>query len=111
MTGAAGLLTGTDWGLPALAAIGGMLLGAALAACLARLRHGDAVRRGRLLELAINNMTQGVVMFDAGGRLIVCNERYLQIYNLSRDIIKPGATLEDVIRHRAATGSLQLDPE
>ena len=33
-------------------------------------------KRG-LLALTLNNMTQGVVLFDAAGRLVVCNEQYL----------------------------------
>ena len=32
------------------------------------------------LDTALNNMTQGLNMFDAAGRLVVCNERYLQMY-------------------------------
>lgn len=40
--------------------------------------------KGHLLALALNNMTQGVVMYDATGRLVVCNNRYLAMYGLSR---------------------------
>ena len=65
----------------------------------------------RLVELALNNMTQGVVMFDATGRLIVCNERYLELYDLPPDIVKPGAKLIDVVRLRARIGSLPSDPQ
>ncbi|HUZ31934.1 MAG TPA: PAS-domain containing protein [Xanthobacteraceae bacterium] len=64
----------------------------------------------RLLELTLNNMTQGVVLFDANGRLVVCNERYLSMYELSPAVVKPGAELMDIIRERAKTGSLDLDP-
>src|SRR5262250_2581944 len=34
----------------------------------------------RLLATALNNMTQGVVMFDRSERLMVCNDRYLEMY-------------------------------
>ena len=67
-------------------------------------RHGD------LLALALNNMTQGVVMYDAADRLAVCNERYLAMYGLSPEIVKPGAKLVDVVRHRFESGSLHRDP-
>lgn len=67
--------------------------------------------KGRLLDLALNNMTQGVVMFDAAGRLAVCNKRYLEIYKLSPDVVKSGAKLVDIVRHRFKTGGLQRDPE
>jgi methyl-accepting chemotaxis protein len=71
-------------------------------------------RRGRncrLLDLALNNMTQGVVMFDATGRLVVSNDQYRSMYALSADIVKPGARVVDIVRHRFDTGSLQRDPE
>jgi methyl-accepting chemotaxis protein len=66
--------------------------------------------QGHLLALALNNMTQGVVMFDLTGRLAVCNERYLDMYKLSPDVVKPGVELIDVIRERSKTGSLGRDP-
>jgi len=66
---------------------------------------------GRLVELALNNMTQGVVMFDATGRLVVCNNRYIELYGLPRDVVKPGAKLIDVVRLRAKSGNLPSDPE
>jgi methyl-accepting chemotaxis protein len=67
-------------------------------------------KKGHLLSLALNNMSQGVVMFDTTGKLVVCNDRYLEIYNLSRDIVKPGARLIDIVRHRFELGTLQRDP-
>ena len=30
-----------------------------------------------------------VVMFDAAGRVVVCNNRYLEIYRLSPDVVNP----------------------
>jgi len=65
---------------------------------------------GQMMALACNNMTQGVVMFDAVGRLVVSNDRYLEIYGLSRDIVKPGASVVDIVAHRFKIGSLQRDP-
>jgi methyl-accepting chemotaxis protein len=62
-----------------------------------------------LLAMVLDNMTQGVVMFDAADRLIVCNNRFIEMYGLSRDVVKPGCTFLDVITHRKATGSLDLD--
>ncbi len=64
-----------------------------------------------VLSMVLNNMTQGVVMFDAAERLVVCNERYIDMYRLSPDVVKPGAKLVDVIKNRKTTGSLTIDPE
>jgi PAS domain S-box-containing protein len=94
-----------DWSLVVATCIVILLIGAVI---LLMRRRNDA---GRLLSLALNNMSQGVVMFDATGHLVVCNERYLLMYGLSPDIVKPGATLVDIVAHRSRTGSLQRDPK
>ena len=62
------------------------------------------------MALALNDTTHGVVMFDAAGRLVVSNDRYRLMYRLSPEIVKPGAKLADIVRHRFETGSLQRDP-
>jgi methyl-accepting chemotaxis protein len=102
------VLTGSaweyGWDLAAAAAVAGLLLGAVI---LFIHRRND---RRHLLALAMNNMTQGVVMFDEAGRLVVRNDRYLMMYGLSPDVVKPGADLVDIVRERFKTGSLQRDP-
>ena len=66
--------------------------------------------KSRLLATALNSMTQGVVMFDAGGRLVFRNERYIEMYGLPGELVKAGCTLEDIIRNRMATGNFKGDP-
>jgi diguanylate cyclase (GGDEF)-like protein len=61
------------------------------------------------LDTAVNNMTQGLLLFDSSQRLIICNRRYIEMYGLSADIIKPGCSFHDVIAHRKATGSFAGD--
>jgi diguanylate cyclase (GGDEF)-like protein/PAS domain S-box-containing protein len=63
------------------------------------------------LDTAMDTMTQGLLMFDQDERLIVCNQRYIKMYGLSPDVVKPGAYFRDVIRHRHATGSFHGDVE
>jgi hypothetical protein len=65
---------------------------------------------GGLLALTLNNMTQGVVLFELGGRLVVCNDQYLRMYGLSPDFVGPGSHLKDIVAERVKTGSLQRDP-
>jgi methyl-accepting chemotaxis protein len=74
-----------------------------------RRRKGRA--RGHLLVMALDNMTQGVVMFDATERLVVCNDRFIEMYGLSRDVVRLGCTFLDVINNRKITGSLDIDVE
>ena len=61
------------------------------------------------LDTAVNNMTQGLLLFDAGQQLVICNKRYLEMYGLSADVVKPGCSFRDVIAHRRDTGSFVGD--
>jgi diguanylate cyclase (GGDEF)-like protein len=71
--------------------------------------HAASQRRLTLekqrLDKAINNMTQGLLLFDSSERLVVCNDRYIEMYGLSPRIIRPGTTFAEVLEHRQATGS------
>ncbi len=48
-------------------------------------------------------------MFDAQGRITLLNRRYLEMYNLSPTIVKPGCTLHQLIQHRKDTGLFSGD--
>src|SRR5581483_2880199 len=58
---------------------------------------------------ALNNMGQGLCMFDGQRRLVICNERYARMYSLPDELTKPGTAHEDIIRHRVAHGILAGD--
>jgi diguanylate cyclase (GGDEF)-like protein len=74
-----------------------------------RLSEQRLVLEKRRLDTAVNNMTQGLLLFDASQRLVVCNQRYLDMYGLSAEVVKPGCSFHDVIAHRQATGSFVGD--
>jgi diguanylate cyclase (GGDEF)-like protein len=57
------------------------------------------------LDIAINNMTQSLLLFDSSSRLIVCNQRYIELFGLSPDVVKPGCSFRDLIEHRKQMGS------
>jgi diguanylate cyclase (GGDEF)-like protein/PAS domain S-box-containing protein len=63
------------------------------------------------IDTAINNMTQGLLMFDAKSRLVLCNPRYIEMYNLSAEVAKPGCGLRELIMHRQRVGCFSGDPE
>jgi hypothetical protein len=65
----------------------------------------------RHLTAAVNHMSQGLCMFDASARIVVCNQQYLRMYKLSPEVVKPGCTLRALMEHRKQTGLLSLDPE
>jgi methyl-accepting chemotaxis protein len=101
-----------DWRLLAAVCLVFLLAGIAAIVYFRRAQSGGGLNdKGKLLELALNNMTQGVVMFDTKARLVVCNDRYLKIYDLPPNVVKPGARLADIVRLRARSGSLPSDPD
>jgi diguanylate cyclase (GGDEF)-like protein len=59
------------------------------------------------LDTTINNMSQGLVMFDAAERLLVCNDHYIEMYGLSRETVMPGCSLLEILQHRAAVGDFR----
>jgi diguanylate cyclase (GGDEF)-like protein/PAS domain S-box-containing protein len=64
------------------------------------------------LDTALNNMTQGLNLYDAEGRLVLCNERYIRMYGLSPDKVKPGCTVRDLVALRIEAGTFfPVDPE
>src|SRR5262249_11014103 len=60
-------------------------------------------------DTAINHMSQGLLMFDAQERLVLCNDRYLGMYGLSDHLVRPGCTLRELIKYRMQTGSFVGD--
>jgi len=81
--------------------IAGLSISALLFAAFAYSRAGD---KNRLVSMALDNMSQGLCMFDAQTRIVVRNRRYLEMYSLSSAIVKPGCTLKELIQHRKETG-------
>ena len=65
----------------------------------------------RQLSIAVNNIPQGLVLYDASARIIICNEPYLEMFGLSPDVAKPGCTMQRLIAHRKETGSFDGDVE
>ena len=57
------------------------------------------------IDVALNNMTHGLCMFDAKQQLIVCNRTYLQMYGLPLELGLPGTTLQAIEQCRALAGS------
>jgi diguanylate cyclase (GGDEF)-like protein len=63
------------------------------------------------VDVALNNMRHGILMFDSEGRLVLYNHRFLQIYRLSPEAVKLGCTLSDLLRLRKMAGTFKGDPD
>ena len=80
-----------------------------------QLRQGHELSKQRLalekqwLHTAINNMSQGLILFDSSERIVIFNQRYVEMYGLSTDVVRPGCAFRDLLYHRKATGSLAGD--
>jgi methyl-accepting chemotaxis protein len=89
-----------------------ILAGVGLLATLGLLYWGLALRRhNRQITMALDNMSQGLCMFDSSARLVVGNKRYLELYGLSPETTKAGCTLRDLIKQRIAAKTFSGDPE
>ena len=63
----------------------------------------------RRLDVAVNNMSQALLLFNSSERLVICNKRYLEMFGLSQELVKPGSKLREIIQHRKDNGSLSGD--
>ncbi len=78
-------------------------------------QHQNAEQRLALekerLDTAVNNMTQGLLLYDKHGRIVLYNQRYLEMYNLSADVVKPGRHFRDLVAYRQEVGSFKGDAD
>lgn len=69
------------------------------------------LRRNAFVSSAMNNLNQGVVMTDAQRRIIFCNDRYLEIYGLTRSDLWTGMTGYDILELRRKRGVLVVSDD
>jgi diguanylate cyclase (GGDEF)-like protein/PAS domain S-box-containing protein len=99
------------------ALIGGVAVCAFLAAIVlwihSALRRSkrSQLRRNAFVSSAMNNLNQGVVMTDAQRRIIFCNDRYLEIYGLTRSDLWTGMSGYDILELRRTRGVLAVSDD
>ena len=108
-----------DWGQPTQLRVGAVVLCVFVIALIVTsivrllLKHQLSHRRlaveRRELSVAVNNIPQGLVLYDDSARVTVCNQRYIEMFGLSPDVAKPGCSMHDLISHRKETGSFEGD--
>jgi diguanylate cyclase (GGDEF)-like protein len=62
-------------------------------------------------DVALANMSSGLTMFDADGRLVVWNRKFLELYELPPDIVRSGVSLQSIAEYRHQVGQLDTDAE
>lgn len=75
-----------------------------------RLSRQNRIARQQL-NTALNNITQGLMLYDASSRIVLFNQRYIEMYGLSHSVVRPGRYFRDVMKHRKETGSFEGDPD
>jgi diguanylate cyclase (GGDEF)-like protein len=90
--------------LTAIAALSVLLIAGLLFVVVRKLSQQHRLEKQRL-DIAVNNIPQGLVVYDKTAHVTVCNERYIEMFGLSAEVVKPGCTMQDLIYHRKKTGS------
>lgn len=68
--------------------------------------------KSRTLETILDNISQGVSVYDDNLRLTTCNRRFIELLRLPPDMVRPGMPLEDFFRYNARHGEYGPgDPE
>ncbi len=74
-------------------------------------REHELARQNMRFAVAVNTMSQGLCMFDAEQRLVICNPQYARMYNLPPEMVTPGTKLDDILDYRLAHGMFPADPD
>ncbi|HZD91760.1 MAG TPA: EAL domain-containing protein, partial [Pseudolabrys sp.] len=91
------------------------VVGSMLAMCLVGSLTDRSARRridsqNFRLDTALNNMKQGLCMFDADGKLMVWNQRYADMYRLGPGAVREGLSLRDLLAARTEAGTFPFNP-
>ena len=63
-------------------------------------------------DAALTNMSQGLCMFDANGKLVIFNPRFTEIYGLPPQNVTPGMTTRELMALAFGPGKISdIDPE
>jgi diguanylate cyclase (GGDEF)-like protein len=73
--------------------------------------EASRILREQNLDAALNNMSEGLCMFDGQKRLVICNARYATMYGLPPRLTKPGTSLVEILEYRVRAGTSYGDPE
>jgi diguanylate cyclase (GGDEF)-like protein len=76
-----------------------------------RQREEELRAQNLRFDAALSNMSQALLMFDASARLVISNRRYVEMYRLSPEVVKPGCLLRDLLQHRLENGTFSDDPD
>jgi diguanylate cyclase (GGDEF)-like protein len=69
-------------------------------------RREAALEQANLrFDAALNNMSQGLCLYDSEHRLLVANRRFYEIYRLDPAVVRPGITFPELLARSIAAGN------
>ena len=67
---------------------------------------------GDRISAALDNLSVGILIFDANEDLLVCNKPYRDIYGVPLEVVRPGhGTLLGLLKYRTSNGTFRENPE
>jgi diguanylate cyclase (GGDEF)-like protein len=66
-------------------------------------------QQGQRFDSALNNMVQGLLMFDHGGRLLVASRRFCQMFGVPANVLTPGMTYSTVTDRIVESGQVTAE--
>ena len=91
-----------------VASVAGAILGMSLLSAFVDRRLTE---QNALLTTAMNNISQGLCMFDPSGRMAICNGRFLEMYRFKPGQVGPGSSIRQIIEGYFSNGVLSGDVE
>ncbi|HXE16249.1 MAG TPA: PAS-domain containing protein [Stellaceae bacterium] len=67
-------------------------------------RENELAEKSALLQATLDNMHQGVLVNDANSRVVMWNNRFIEMNGLTPDMIRPGMKATELVRCAAAAG-------
>jgi diguanylate cyclase (GGDEF)-like protein len=71
-------------------------------------RSDELLQQNIRFDAAVNNMMHGISMYDKNNNLIICNEPYAKLYNLPKELTKPGTSFWDILDNDALSGMVSI---
>jgi diguanylate cyclase (GGDEF)-like protein len=72
-------------------------------------QNRSLARKSNIFDITLQNMSQGLCMFDGMQTLVMCNQRYAAMYGLTLDQTKPGTPLREILDARVSNGNCPAD--
>jgi diguanylate cyclase (GGDEF)-like protein len=74
-------------------------------------RQSTLERLNRHFDAALGNMSQGLSMYDGDHRLVVWNNRFVQLYGFPPEFVKRGRPFEELFEYLVAIRTIQERPD